>query len=259
MEFKFLSKDGLSYVWGKLKTLLEGKVDKREGYGLSKNDLTDELKQKILDAGSSSFTGDYNDLTSIPTLDGTQIKGTLTSEGLGLAKAEDIPTDTGDLTNEAGFITMSEVEGKGYQTAANVTSTIESALEGYATEDYVDEKVEEATADMATQTWVSGQISTATNDMATNTSVDSKIEEAISGVTQFDYEIVETLPEEGEKGTIYLKAVEGPESQNIYEEFLWLNDKWEMMGTTSIDLSGYVQKDDLEEISTEEIDEIFKA
>ena len=56
-EYKFVSKDNLLYFWLKIKLLLTNKVDKVEGKGLSTNDLTDELKQKILNAGDSTFTG----------------------------------------------------------------------------------------------------------------------------------------------------------------------------------------------------------
>lgn len=64
----YLSKDNLLYVWQKIKLKLANKVDKIEGKGLSTNDLTDELKQKILNAGDSSFSGNYEDLTNKPDL-----------------------------------------------------------------------------------------------------------------------------------------------------------------------------------------------
>ena len=44
---KFLDSNGLLYVWGKVKTLLNGKVDKVDGKGLSTNDYTDEDKALI--------------------------------------------------------------------------------------------------------------------------------------------------------------------------------------------------------------------
>lgn len=67
-EIKIVTKENLLYVWQKIKLKLSGKVDKVEGMGLSHNDLTDELKQKILTAGDSSFTGNYEDLTNKPDL-----------------------------------------------------------------------------------------------------------------------------------------------------------------------------------------------
>jgi len=44
---KFLDENGLLYLWGKIKTLAGGKVDKVEGKGLSSNDYTTADKTKL--------------------------------------------------------------------------------------------------------------------------------------------------------------------------------------------------------------------
>lgn len=44
---KFLDENGLLYLWGKIKTLASGKVDKVEGKGLSTNDYTAADKSKL--------------------------------------------------------------------------------------------------------------------------------------------------------------------------------------------------------------------
>lgn len=44
---KFLDENGLLYLWGKIKTLASGKVDKVEGKGLSANDFTTAEKSKL--------------------------------------------------------------------------------------------------------------------------------------------------------------------------------------------------------------------
>ena len=69
--------------------------------------------------------------------------------------------------------------------------------------------------------------------------VTSAISTAIAGVTQFDYEVVTSLPTTGVKGKIYLVANSGP-TQNIYDEYIWIGDKYEKLGTTQIDLSNYI-------------------
>ena len=56
-------------------------------------------------------------------------------------------------------------------------------------------------------------------------------------------EIVESLPETGQEGILYMIPVENPDSENYYEEYIWLDSQWEMIGTTKIDLSGYVTTD----------------
>ncbi len=56
-------------------------------------------------------------------------------------------------------------------------------------------------------------------------------------------EVVEELPEVGDPSALYLLVVEDPEEENYYEEYLWIEGAWEMIGTTQIDLSNYVTLD----------------
>ena len=65
------------------------------------------------------------------------------------------------------------------------------------------------------------------------------IAEAIGEVTQFNILVVDELPVTGEANTIYFVPSEDPEIGNTYEEYMWLNNKWELLGTTKIDLSSY--------------------
>lgn len=53
----YLDKEGLLYLWGKIKTLMSGKVDKVSGKGLSSNDYTTSEKNKL--AGISSNANNY--------------------------------------------------------------------------------------------------------------------------------------------------------------------------------------------------------
>ena len=52
MADQFLNKAGLTLLWGKIKTILNNKVDKIDGKGLSANDYTTAEKTKL--AGISS-------------------------------------------------------------------------------------------------------------------------------------------------------------------------------------------------------------
>lgn len=56
---------------------------------------------------------------------------------------------------------------------------------------------------------------------------------------------VDELPEEGETKKLYLVPSEDPETENIYDEYIWAIQEdesydWEKIGSTEIDLSGYV-------------------
>ena len=46
---------------------------------------------------------------------------------------------------------------------------------------------------------------------------------------------VDQLPETGEKNKIYLV----PADNGTFDEYYWINDKWELLGNVSLDLSDY--------------------
>lgn len=129
-EYKFVSKDNLLYFWLKIKLLLTNKVDKVEGKGLSTNDLTDELKQKILNAGDSTFTGVYSDLTGKPSINNVELGTSNSLSDLGIQPAGDYLTIT-DLdgyvedADIADFITETEVDSK----IANLVNSAPQALD----------------------------------------------------------------------------------------------------------------------------------
>lgn len=106
-------------------------------------------------------------------------------------------------------------------------------------------------------------VSQFTNDAKYQTSdeVTAAIASAIAGVTQFEQIIVETLPTTGEKGKLYLVPNTNASGKNIYDEYLWIESSgsFEFVGTTDIDLSGYLQKTDLEAITNAEIDTIVAS
>ena len=71
-----------------------------------------------------------------------------------------------------------------------------------------------------------------------------EIASAVSGVTQIDYSVVESLPSTGKKGIIYLVANSGTGS-NIYDEYIYINSKFEKLGSREMDLSSYAKKTDI--------------
>ena len=70
------------------------------------------------------------------------------------------------------------------------------------------------------------------------------VDDAISGITEFEFSVVNELPQTGEKGIIYLVA-HAHGTGDIYDEYIWVTDKFEKIGNTDIDLSSYVTDDEL--------------
>lgn len=85
----------------------------------------------------------------------------------------------------------------------------------------------------------------------TETEIDAKvnnINSQINSLIGFTATIVTSLPATGEVGVMYLKlntsaSVEG----NIYDEYIWVNNKFEKIGSTetTVDLSGYVTQTEM--------------
>ena len=80
--------------------------------------------------------------------------------------------------------------------------------------------------------------------------VEDKINEIVSSgigqVTTFSFQVVEELPSSGTSNHIYLVPVSGStESDNYYKEYCYINSKWELIGTTKVDLTAYAKKTDI--------------
>lgn len=76
--------------------------------------------------------------------------------------------------------------------------------------------------------------------VATTAFVSDAVGTAISGVNSFEYEVVQSLPTTNIKDhTIYLVAKTGS-TGDVYDEYLYINNAWEHIGSTDVDLSGYV-------------------
>lgn len=65
------------------------------------------------------------------------------------------------------------------------------------------------------------------------------VDDAIGNITEFDFQIVPELPTAGVKGVIYLIAHNHGTSDG-YDEYIWVTNKFEKIGNTDMNLSGYV-------------------
>ncbi len=198
---KFLDDNGLLYFWQKIKLTFAKQTDltatnmtvsnlESDISGLESligaSSVASQISNAIADLDSSVAAGSNKALSGITIVNG-KISGNT---------QVDIPTNNNQLTN-----------GAGYQTAAQVSSAIASA---------------------------------------------------VSGITQFQFEIVDSLPASGAAGTIYLLPITRS-GENGYDEYIWINNTWEKIGTTAVDLSGYWNSTNLTAITNGDIDTIIAS
>lgn len=71
----------------------------------------------------------------------------------------------------------------------------------------------------------------------------------------FKPQIVTELPEEGNDHTLYLVLESEPGEDPWYQEYLWLDNEWEKIGTTSIDFENYYTKDEVDSTFVPQVSE----
>ena len=106
---------------------------------------------------------------------------------------------------------------------------------------------------------VDTEMSDPSTNAVQNKVIKGYIDDAIKDITGIEFRKVNSLPTTGENGVIYLLPKTTTSTDNVYEEYIWIqsDSKFEKIGETTIDLSNYVQFSDLTEISTDDIDSMF--
>ena len=249
-QIKYLDYDGLVYYHSKVKTALNNKVDKVSGKGLSTNDFTNTLKNKLdgIAAGAQ-----------VNVIEGVNVNGSAVTPTNKIVNLT-IPTKLTDLTNDGNFVT----DANYVHTDNNFTTTLKNKLNGIAAGAEVNVQSDWSVTSTSSDAFIKNKptkVSDFTNDsnFQTQSQVQQAINDAIGQVTGLSFEIVQTLPATGTAGTIYLVPNSGS-APNIYDEYVWITSggsgSFEKIGTTDVDLSGYVQYTDLVAITNSEIDTI---
>lgn len=131
-----------------------------------------------------------------------------------------------------------------------------SALDGYTTPDAVATAITSALKNYATNAGVQTAIATALANYMTSTEVNSAIATAVAEAAHITVQAVDALPETGTVNVIYL-VPNGGTGSNAKDEYMWISGKWEKIGSTDVDLSGYWAKADLVAMTAAELQAIL--
>ncbi len=135
-----------------------------------------------------------------------------------------------------------------------------SDLDNYTTPDAVASAIVAALADYPDNTTVQTTIENALAEYMTTSEIanliGSTVSAAIAGSGHIKFSLVDTLPDSGEDNIIYL-VPNGETSGNVKDEYMWVNEKWEVLGSTSVDLANYWSKDELAIMTAEELKAIL--
>ena len=225
-----------------INTALSNKVSKEDGKGLSTNDYTTEEKTKLTGIAEGANRTIVDDKISTTSTNPIQNK-IITAE---LNKKVNAVSGKGLSTND--YTTAEKTKLTGIAAGAQVNIIESIKVNG--------------TAQTVTDKAINITVPTNTNQLTNGagfqnaSQVSSAINKALEGITTIDYQVVTALPETGTKGTIYLKS-NGGTSPNIYDEYIWITDKFEKIGTTEVDLTNYWNTTNLAALTNTEIDGII--
>lgn len=108
-------------------------------------------------------------------------------------------------------------------------------------------------------------ISEAISSSSTNSTVAGSkavydyVTSAIAGVSRLTAEIVDKLPTTGVSNVLYLVPKSATQTGNAYDEYMWISAKWELIGATSADLTGYLKDTDISDWAKAENKPVYTA
>lgn len=175
-----------------LKEMLDGKVGKVSGKGLSTNDFTAAYKTKLdgIAAGANKTIID----SALSTTSTNPVQNKVVTERIGT-----IETNVSAAATTAG-------------NAAASAAAVKKDLANYYKK--------------------------------TETYSQAEINNKISAIPKFDIKVCEALPDSNiSKTTVYLLKSSKEETNNLYDEYIYVNSKWEKLGTQTVgDIAGLSQR-----------------
>lgn len=193
-------KTSFSNLCAVLKEMLDSKVGKVSGKGLSTNDFTTAYKTKLdgIATGANKITVD----SALSTTSTNPVQGKVIAEKIGT-----IETNVSAAATTAG-------------NAAAAAAAVKKDLANYYKK--------------------------------TETYSQAEINNKISAIPKFSITVCDALPDSNiSKTTVYLLKGKKEDTNNIYDEYIYVNSKWELLGSQSLDLSGYATTEALNTVKAD--------
>lgn len=160
-----------------------------------------------------------------------------------LSESEVVESYTKEESNE---LFQTKVPGKGLSTN-DFTNPLKNKLDGIEEGAQVNIKPDwNASAGNAAEILNKPTIPTKTSQLSNDSNYTTKtyVDGEIAKVHQFEVKKVESLPQTGDSNVLYLVSKSGS-GQDVYNEYIWDGSKFELIGNTSIDLSNYYTKEEV--------------
>ncbi len=224
---KFLNETGLAHLWEKIKSTLSGKADKSHTH--TKSDITNfdhthderyytenEIDDKLETKSDSTHTHDDRYYTE------TEVDNKLKAK-----------VDNADFTKHVDD--------------TNVHITTEERTKWDNKSDFSGSYTDLTNKPLKLSEFTNdeGFITNTVNNL-TNYYKKNDIDNLLSNLHKLDVEKITDFPANPSTTTIYLKAKTEAQERNIFDEYLYIDGKWETIGDTKVDLSNYYDKTEID-------------
>lgn len=257
-----------------IEELRQTKVDKEVGKGLSTNDYTTPEKTKL------ASLENYDDSEVRALIDTKQPRGDYALESEIPTKNSQLQNDSGFISqeidptvpNHVKNITQSNISSWNNKQNALVSGTNIKTINEQSILGSGNITIETGESDYSelsnkpqiNNVTLSGNkslndlgiqpagnyITKAVNDLEnyykkTETFTKQEVNNLISAITTMDIQVVQTLPTQDiSTTTIYLVPKTTSETNDAYDEYIYVSNAWEHIGSTQVDLTNYVTNTD---------------
>lgn len=226
-----------------------------ENFDIAPNDENEEFTVEFGEIFNDGGTHDYNELDNKPKINGNTVEGNKTTSELGIpvySAGENITiSDDYVISATGGGGGTSDYEDlDNLPKVNNVTLTGNKSLSDLGIQPAGDYALESEIPD------VSNFITKSVDDLVnyykkSETFTKQEVNNLISAITTLDIRVVQTLPTEDiSTTTIYLVPKTTAEANNAYDEYIYVSNAWEHIGSTEVDLTDYVKNTDYATNST---------
>ena len=150
-----------------------------------------------------------------------------------------------DIPESSGVDIKVKVQGGGVTSVNGMTGDViigVPSIEGLATKEELDTKQDKG--DYALIENIPTLVSQLDNDSGYTTQLD--VMQAIASIPQFKLQIVDSLSKDNAEPMVLYLVSKGGSAPDVYDEYIWLEEtgNFEFLGTTAVDLTGYVKNTD---------------
>lgn len=236
-----------------IQKLKNGKVDKKQGYDLSENDFSNDYKSKL---------DNIEDSSQVNKIESFSVNGTRQNIDDNKNIDINVPTKTSELTNDSDFTTnekLNDAQDENKSKFNNVVGNIrvvEQNVDSLETnqslqEQSINQNITDINNLNVNINAINETILSIKNDLKnyysmSETYSQQEINELLSSIPKFTIKKVDSLPSENISATTVYLIPSETNANDIFEEYIFVDNKWERLGTQKIDFSNFYTKSEVD-------------